>query len=279
MKLLDELRNLDVAAPGRWSARVSVLLGCSVFLLIVFVGVRFRTLGHTYPSLEETRAQIAALEQQLAATRSQARATQNIREEVTAGEERLVGSGAWIPLQAQALDLPASLAAGPGGAPVEAVRPWQPGEPLPGPLLQAGAELKLTGGYWQVLERLDLALRSSQLRELAELSIEPPGADEPGPLRANIRLLACFGGSGAAGLLRAPPPVEAAMPAPESRFSQLESRSSPFGAPPGATTASAEPLLTGAGEGPRRRGLVRVGARQYELVEDSQGRFNLRSDG
>ena len=275
MKLLEEMRNLDVGDPGRWSKRVSVALACCLFVLIAVLGLRLRVFGNLAPRLEHARLNAAALERQLTAARSEARALQEAGAEEDRAHAALRASGVWIPSQAQELDLAVALAAGRDHTPLNAVQPWQPqGDSTP-QLQRAGAELDLSGSYAQLAAFLDFALGARSLRELLELRIESQGPQSSGRLRATARLVAYFGGSGAAGLLRTRPeslPASGVAEYPR----KLASLPSPFGDPL-AFDGSSYPMAGRGMADAGRRGFIQVGARRYELVEDAAGKLSLRA--
>lgn len=275
MRLLEEMRNLDVGDPGRWSARVSVVLACCLFLLIAGPGLRLRVFGQLAPRLEEARADAAELERQLALARKDARAMRTIGEEADEAEELLRASGAWIPSQAPDLDLPVALTKGQSGMPLQSVRSWETPTDLSPHLRPAGAELDLGGSYAELAAYLDSALDSMQLRELIELSIESPGPENPG-LRASARLVAYYGGSGAAELLRIKPEEPARL-----QFSEYPRLLADAPSPFAVQAAVADTGVETQGENPpaalRRHGFVRVGTQRYELVQDAAGKLIRRS--
>ena len=211
MKLLEEMRNLDVGDPGRWSKRVSVALACCLFVALAVLGLRLRVFGNLAPRLEHAELNAAALDRQLSAARNETRALQEIGAEEKRAHASLRASGAWIPSQAQELDLAVALAAGREQTPLKAVQPWEPQGEFPPQLQHSGAELDLSGSYGQLAAFLESALGDSALRELLELRVESRGPQDAGRLRATARLVAYFGGSGAAELLRTrpenPPPA------------------------------------------------------------------------
>ena len=277
MKLLEELRNLDVGDPGLWSTRVSVVLACTVFLLIAVLGLRIRVFGQLAPRLEAAGANNRALEQQLAETRNEARATRTVGKEAEQAEELLKAAAVWIPALAPELDLPVALAAGPQSASLQAVRPWEAPANLSLHLQQTGAELDLSGSYTELIAFLDHALHSTQLRELIELSVESSGPENPGRLRAAVRLVAYFGGPGAAQLLRAMP--ENPAPSSAAEFVQpLAGRPSPFGDSPASAEGEGEPRSEARLVAFRERGFVRVGGRRYAIMQDAGGKFSLEGE-
>ena len=275
MKLLEEMRNLDVGDPGRWSKQVSVALACCLFVLIAVLGLRLRVFGNLAPRLEHAGLNAAALERQLTAARDEARALQEIGAEEEQARELLMASGVWIPSQAQELDLAVALAAGQDHTPLQAVQPWEPQGDFAPQLRRAGAELDLSGSYAQLANFLESALGDSALRELLELHIQSQAPQGAGRLRATARLVAYFGGSDAAQLLRTRPenpPVSGA-----GEYSQrLASLASPFGDSL-AFADGADPLPEPGMAGTSWRGFIEVGARRYELVEDAGGKLSLRA--
>ncbi len=277
MKLLDELRNLDVGNPGLWSARVSVALACSLFALMVVLGLRVRVFGQLTPRLDAAKAEAASLQQQLAAARNEAGATRAIGREAEQAEERLKAAAVWIPPQAQELDLPAALAAGRERAPLQAVRSWEPPADPARRLRPAGAELDLSGSYAELAAFLDRALDSMQLRELIELSIESTGPDEPDRLRATVWLAAYFGGVGAERLLRAMPKNWKSLHA-EDYARRLAGRPSPFASPLALTGDHMETQMEAPPAAFPARGVVRVGSQRYNIVQDAEGKLRLRAE-
>ena len=275
MKLLEEMRNLDVGDPGRWSKRVSVALACCLFVLLSVLGLRLRVFGNLAPRLEHAELNAAALERQLAAARDDSRALQETGAEEDRDRALLRTSGVWIPAQAQELDLAVTLTAGRDHTPLQAVQPWEPQGDLPPQLQHAGAELDLSGSYAQLATFLDSALGASPLRELLELRIESQGPQGFGRLRATARLVAYFGGSGAAQLLRTRPEhPRAAGAAEHSR--KLASLASPFGDPL-VFADGGDSLPEQVPAAMSWRGFIEVGARRYELVEDAGGKPGLRA--
>ena len=277
MKLLEELRNLEVGDPGLWSTRVSVVLACSVFVLITALGLRVRMFGQLAPRLESAGAEVAALEQRLTEARNEARGTRTIGEEAEQAEALLKSATVWVPAQAPELDLPVALAAGRESSTLQAVRPWEPPASLSPHLRQAGAELDLSGSYAELIGFLDHALDSMQLRELIELNVESPRPEDPGRLRATARLVAYFGGLGAAQLLRTMPenPTPSRVPEYAHRLAGLPS---PFGDPPDVTRGRVEIPAEAPPGVSRGRGLVRVGTRRYEIVLDAPRKLGLRTE-
>ena len=275
MKLLEEMRNLDVGDPGRWSKRVSVALACCLFVLLAVLGLRLRVFGNLAPRLEHARLNAAALDRQLVAARNEARALQEIGEEEDRAQASLRTSGVWIPSQAQELDLAVALAAGRDHSPLQAVQPWEPQGDFPPRLQRAGAELYLSGSYGHLAAFLESALGDSALRELLELRIESQGPQGGGRLRASARLVAYFGGSGTAGLLRTRPENPPASGAAEYPH-KLASLPSPFGGS-AAFADGTDPLPEHSALASGWRGFIQVGARRYELVEDAGGKLSLRA--
>lgn len=272
MKLLEEMRNLDLGDPGRWSKRVSVALACCLFVLITVLGLRLRVFGNLAPRLDHARLNAAALDRQLAAARNDARALRQASLEEERAQALLRSSGVWIPSQAQELDLAVALAAGRDHTPLQAVQPWEPQGDFQPRMERTGAELDLSGSYAQLAAFLDFALGASALHELLELRIESQGA---GRLRATARMVAYFGGSGAAQLLRTRPENPRGSGAAEY-LQELASFPSPFGGPPvfaDAANPGPEQGLVAL----RRRGFIQVGGQRYELVEDAGGKLSLRA--
>ncbi len=276
MKLLEELRNLDVGDPGQWSARVSVMLACVLFLLLAILGLRLRVFGQLAPRLEHARLDAAELDRQLAAARNDVLKLQALGEKAGQAEALLKASGVRIPSLAREVDLPVSLAARQDRTPLQAVRPWEPQREVSRQLRQVGAELDLSGSYRELVAYLEFALESAQLRELAELSIESQGPEEPGRLRATARMVSYFGGEGAERLVRTLPEEPASLPDPDfpTKYANLPS---PFSFSLPAAPAA---LATHPEKGPvalRERGHIQVGERRYRLVEDARGKVGLRS--
>ncbi len=280
MKLLEELRSLDVGDPGLWSVRVSVVLACSVFVLIAVLGLRVRVFGQLAPRMEAARANVVALQKQLEAAGKEARNARAIGEEADQAEALLKAAAVWIPSQAPELDLPVALAAGLDRSPLQAVRSWQAPMNLSAQLQHAGAELDWSGRYADLIAFLNHALDSTQLRELIELNLESTGLSDPGRLRATAGLVAYFGGVGAAELLRTMPGNTASLRA--ARASEYRQRlaglPSPFGSPLDTTGDRGEMQTEGPPAAFPGRGQVRVGTRRYQIVEDGEGKFSLRTE-
>ena len=278
MRLFEELRSLDTGNPGQWSTRVSLFLGCALFLLVSSLGTQLWVRGHLMPQLTLARESLPELRQRLAASQQTAHRMRTLRTETEGLMRRLRQSGAWMPAGPEAMDLAVSLAAGQRDALVEAVQPWLPTRGADRLFRHAGAELEITGSYAQVLNFFALALPSGQLRELVELSIRSETAEDAGKLRATARLLAYFADEATARLFQAPANGNSRQPQ-WSIPVEFQNLRSPFG-PPGSeagTIHTADPA-TPAGA-PPRRGLIRVGARSYELLEDTSGKTRLRSRG
>jgi len=277
--LLEELRNLDVAEPGLWSRRVSAALACVLFMLIAIVGLRIRVFGQVAPRLQAAAAEAEALEQQLAETRSNARAARAIGEQAEQAESLLKAAAAWIPAQAPELDLPVALAAGRNSAALRAVQPWEPAANRSAALQHAGAELELSGSYAELIAFLDHALHSMPLRELIELKVESPGPEDRGHLRATVRLVAYFGGPDAARLLRTMPEKPTSLNAATFPvLHRLDDRLSPFGvsAPANGGAIGGERRAEDAADASRKRGFVRVGTRRYAIMRNEAGRLTLQ---
>ncbi|WP_446831061.1 hypothetical protein [Candidatus Foliamicus sp.] len=276
MTLLDELRTLDVGEPARWSRRVCMMLAGILFLLVAVLGLRMRVFGLWLPRLEDVRADIAELERQLDVAHRAAGEVQTLGKQAETAEELLKATGVWLPLRAVELDLPVALATGWESAPLQAVRSWEPPTGLAVGLPRAGAEVELSGTYAVLAGFVDCALRSRQLRELIELNIESPVPETPGLLRASVRVVAHYGGSGAADLLRQRP-EQPTSPAASGCASALADLPSPFSGTFAATVTPVEAQATSAPPPVPGRGMVRVGARSYELSRDAAGEWVRRS--
>ena len=278
MTLLEELRTLDVGDPARWSRRVCMVLAGALFLVVAVLGLRMRVFGHWVPRIEDTRADIAELERQLEVAHRDASEMRALGKQAETAEQLLKATGAWIPLRAVELDLPVALASGWENAPLRAVRSWEPPTVLSGGLPQAGAEVELAGTYAALAGYVDCALHSRQLRELIELNIEAPAPDAPGLLRASVRFVAYYGGSGAAELLRQVPD-QPMSPTPNGCASPLADLPSPFSGVFAETETPVEAQATSVPPPPLPgRGLVRVGDRSYVLSRDVTGEWVRRAN-
>ncbi len=277
MRILDELRVLDTGDPGKWGTRVSLVLACALFMLISVLGFQLWVRGQLIPQLAHARDGLHDLEQELAAARLTQRQRQLLLSKTDQVIEQLRRTGAWIPPATEALDLTVSLAAGWAKALVYAVQPWQPAREFDRPLRHTGAELQMSGSYGEILGFLGLALASEQLREMVEVSIGLPSGEDPGDLRATARLLAYFADDATAGQFQAP--VEPQQRQPPLLPAELANLGSPFGSSdPGAEefhAADSEETE----EAAQRSGLIRVGARSYELEEDPAGNLRLKPGG
>ena len=277
MRILEELRVLDTGDPGKWSTRVSLVLACVLFMLVSVLGIQLWVRGQLMPQLAHARDGLHDLEQKLAAARLTERQMQLLRSETDQAIEQLRRSGAWIPPGPEALDLTVSLAAGWAKELVYAVQPWQPPREFDRPLRHTGAELEISASYGEILGFLGLALGSEQLREMVEVSIELPSGEGHGELRATARLLAYFADDATAWQFqtpvekqrREPPPLPAELANPGSPFGPLDSGADAIHAADSEETEGAA----------QRGGLIRVGARSYELEEDPAGNLRLKPGG
>lgn len=278
MRILEELRVLDTGDPGKWSTRVSLVLACALFTLVAGLGIQLWVRGQLMPQLAHARDGLHDLEQKLAAARLTERQRQLLHSETDQAIEQLRRSGAWIPPGPEALDLTVSLAAGWAKALVYAVQPWQPAREFDRALRHTGAELEISASYGEILGFLGLALASEQLREMVEINMELPSLEDPEELRATARLLAYFADDATAEQFQSPVEKQSRQP-PPSLPAGLANLRSPFG--PAASAAEAihaadseetEEALQGSG-------LIRVGARSYELVEDPAGNLRLKPGG
>ena len=278
MTILEELRVLDTGDPGKWSTRVSLVLACVLFVLVSVLGMQLWVRGQLMPQLAHARDGLQDLEQKLAAARRTERQMQSLHSETDQAIEQLHQSGAWIPAGPEAMDLTVSLAAGWTKSLAYAVQPWLPPRNFDRPLQHTGAELEIAGSYGEILSFLGLALASEQLREMVEVSIESPSGEEPGELRARARLLAYFAGEATAGRLQAPPERQRSQPPPPLQV-ELANIRSPFGPSGPGAEANHSAESERAERVSQPGGLIRVGARSYELVEDPAGNLRLRRGG
>ena len=277
MRILEELRVLDTGDPGKWSTRVSLVLACALFMLVAVLGIQLWVRGQLMPQLAHARDGLQDLEQKLAAARLTERQRQLLHSETDQAIEQLRRSGAWIPPGPEALDLTVSLAAGWAKALVYAVQPWQPARQFDRALRHTGAELEISASYGEILGFLGLALASEQLREMVEISIELPSLEDPGELRATARLLAYFADDATAGQFQAP--VEQQRSQPPLLPAEFANLGSPFGPSDSGAEAIHAADSEETEEASRGSGLIRVGARSYELVEDPAGNLRLKPGG
>lgn len=275
MKLLDELRNVDPTNPGQWSRQVSVTLACLLFVLVGALGLQVRVRGSLLPELAGAGEQLPRLEAQLAQARREQRQTQSLSAELQQLAEQLGRTGASLPRSRTALNLAVSLAQGSDGSAVAAVRPWQPASETSRPLPHGGAELRLNGGYGEIVEAVHGAVGTAELRELIELSIEPGDAADDGAVRAEARLLAYYANEAHGEFFPDAPKREPAMAhAPPGLGGLL----SPFAPLAGARGEDAAAAAVDTLDSPPRGGIILVGARRYRIVDDPQGGLLLEPE-
>ena len=277
MRILEELRVLDTGDPGKWSTRVSLVLACALFTLVAGLGIQLWVRGQLMPQLAHARDGLHDLEQKLAAARLTERQRQLLHSETDQAIEQLRRSGAWIPPGPEALDLTVSLAAGWAKALVYAVQPWQPAREFDRALRHTGAELEISASYGEILGFLGLALASEQLREMVEINMELPSLEDPEELRATARLLAYFADDATAGQFQAP--VEQQRSQPPLLPAEFANLRSPFGPSDSGAEAIQAADSEETEEALQGSGLIRVGARSYELVEDPAGNLRLKPGG
>ena len=277
MRLLEELRLLDTGDPGKWSTRVSVVLACVLFMLASVLGVQLWVRGQLMPQLTHARDGLHDLEQELAGARRTERRMQSLHSATGQAMEQLRRSGAWMPSGSEAMDLTVSLAAGWAKALVYAVQPWQPAREFDRPLRHTGVELEISASYGEILGFLGLALASEQLREMVEVSIESPSGEAAGKLHATARLLAYFADDATAGRFQAP--VEKQRRQPPPLPAELANLGSPFGPSDSGAEETHAADSEETEEASQGSGLIRVGARSYELVEDPAGNLRLKPGG
>lgn len=276
MKLLDELRNVDPANPGQWSRRVSVTLACLLFVLIGALGFQVRVRGNLLPELAGAGEQLPRLEAELAQARGEQRQTQSLSAELQQLAERLGRTGASLPRGRIALDLAVSLAQGSDGSAVAAVRPWQPASETSRPFPHRGAELRLGGGYGEIVAAIHSVVGAAELRELVELSIGPGDAPENGPVSAEARLLAYYADEAQGEFFPGAPKREPAMAhAPPG----LRALPSPFAALAGERGENAGAGPVDEHDSTPRGGIILVGARRYRIVDDPRGELRLEPEG
>ena len=278
MNLLEELRILDTGDPGKWSMRVSLVLACVLFVLVSVLGIQLWVRGQLMPQLRLAREGLHELEQELAAAQLTERRMQSLRTETDQAIEQVRRTGKWLPSGPEAMDLTASLAAGWAKSLVYAVQPWLPAGRFDRPLQHTGAEFEIFGSYGEILSFLGLALASEQLQEAVEVSIQLPSGEEPGKLRANARLLAYFADQAIAGQLPAPLKRQQRKLPPPPQV-EVANTQSPFGPSGSVVEAIQAPDLEGADKVSQPGGLIRVGTRSYELVEDPAGNLRLAPSG
>lgn len=275
MKLLDELRNADPANPGQWSRQVSVTLACLLFVLVGALGLQLRVRGHLLPELAGAGEQLPRLETRLAQARGQRRQTQSLSAELQQLAEQLGRTGASLPRGRTALDLAVSLAQGSDRSAVAAVQPWQPASETSRPLPHRGAELRLDGGYGEIVEAVHGVAGAAELRELVELRIEPGDADNDGAVRAEARLLAYYAGEAHSGLFSGAPKRE---PATVHAPSGLRDLPSPFAPAAGERGGNADAAPFDEYGSPPRGGVILVGARRYRIVDDPRSGLRLEPE-
>ncbi len=278
MKLIEELRNLDPGNPGQWGTRVSIMLACGLFVLISALSLQVRVRGQLLPQLQQARDRLPELRQRLEAAGREGRRLLALQSETDELMQELQGLGVRIPSSREDLGLTVALAAGQSDSPVESVRPWQPPRELMRPLRYAGAELEIAGSYGEILNFLGFALDPNYLRELIELSIEPDDGNVTGRVRARVRLLAYFGEQPAGGISDTAT-RRAEHPAPPRLPPSLANLASPFGS---ASSPTEPELPLSAEKVPQplaRGGLIQVGVRRYEVVEDTAGNMRLQPGG
>lgn len=275
MKLLDELRKVEPGKPGHWSARVSVLFACVLFVLVTALGMQVRVRGQTLPQLENAEAALGELRQRLESALLAQERADLLRAEVSRLQERLGQTGVRIPEGPETVDLAVALSTASEASPVRAVRPWRPAGEASRPLPYVGGEIEVVAGYGEFIQFLHFVLTSGPLRELAGVAVEPEAEAVPGGLRATARMLAYFGNDGYAAVLRSvdvPDPPDAPINPPHADLR------SPFAAAGNATGAVAAETLEEVV--PRRQaGHIRVGEQRYELIEDPGGIIRLQRRG
>ena len=278
MNLLEELRNVDPGNPGQWSARVSLLLACVLFLLVSLLGFQFRVRWQLLPQLAHATQRLPEMQQRLATARREARRTGNLQSETEQLLQDIRETGLRIPRSGKDMDLTVSLTAGMVDSPIDTVQSWQTARELSRPLPYTGTELQISGTYGEILEFLHLSLASEHLRELIDLRMQPVTGEESGPLRTRIRLLAYFASESFPDVLPGPDKKSGA-PEPTPFPPALAELPSPFAIAPSEIAQAPTVKLESLDESRPRGSGIRVGTRSYRIVEDQEGKLRLEQGG